>query len=201
MTFNSHEFIFLFLPCTLIVYLLLNRWRLTVASTVWLILCSFVFYCWTELKSGLLLAFSILFTFSLGRLLTTPQGLREKRRKALLIFGIAVSVALLGYYKYTGFVISSLNEWSSLGLSARKILLPVGISFFIFTQIAYLVDLYHSPDKRTGFLNYALFISFFPRLLAVAPSPAMARSYLSWRASRARRSTTEICHWRCICSP
>ena len=70
MAFNSHEFIFLFLPCTLIVYLLLNRWRLTAASTAWLILCSFVFYCWTELKFGLLLAFSILFTFSLGRLLT-----------------------------------------------------------------------------------------------------------------------------------
>jgi D-alanyl-lipoteichoic acid acyltransferase DltB (MBOAT superfamily) len=166
MAFNSHEFIFLFLPCTLIVYLLFNRWRLTAASTAWLILCSFVFYCWTELKFGLLLAFSILFTFSLGRLLTTPQEVGQTRRKALLIFGIAVSAAFLGYYKYTGFVISNLNEWFGLGLPARKILLPLGISFFTFTQIAYLVDLYRSPDKRTSFLNYTLFISFFPRLLA-----------------------------------
>ncbi len=86
MTFNSHEFIFLFLPCTLIVYLLLNRWRLTVASTVWLILCSFVFYCWVETKSGVLLAFSILFNFCLGLMLTTrlPEA-GQTKRKALLI--------------------------------------------------------------------------------------------------------------------
>ena len=167
MTFNSHEFIFLFLPCTLIVYLLLNRWRLTVASTVWLILCSFVFYCWVETKSGVLLAFSILFNFCLGLMLTTrlPE-VGQTKRKALLILGIAVSVALLGYYKYTSFVISNLNEWCGLGLPVKKMLLPVGISFFTFTQIAYLVDLYRSPDRRTSFLNYALFISFFPRLLA-----------------------------------
>ena len=168
MSFSSHEFIFLFLPCTLIVYLLLNRWRLTVASTVWLILCSFVFYCWSEMKSGLLLAFSILFNFCLGLLLTThpPSGAGQTRRKVLLIFGIAVSAVLLGYYKYTGFVISNLNAWCGLSLPVKKMLLPIGISFFTFTQIAYLVDLYRSPDRRTSFLNYALFISFFPRLLA-----------------------------------
>jgi alginate O-acetyltransferase complex protein AlgI len=149
------------------VYLLLNRWRLTVASTVWLILCSFVFYCWTEMKSGALLAFSILFNFCLGLMLTTllPKAGRTER-KALLIFGIAVNVILLGYYKYTGFVISNLNEWFGLGLQLRTILLPIGISFFSFTQIAYLVDLYRRPDRRASFLNYALFISFFPRLLA-----------------------------------
>ncbi len=167
MTFNTHQFIFLFLPCTVVVYLLLNRLRLTVASTVWLILCSFVFYCWAEMKSGALLVFSILFNFSLGLGLTSPLlQLGKTRRKMLLIFGIAANVALLGFYKYTGFVISNLNEWFNFGLPLKKILLPVGISFFSFTQIAYLVDLYHSPDKRTSFLNYALFISFFPRLLA-----------------------------------
>ncbi len=60
-------------------------------------------------------------------------------------------MALLGYYKYTGFVISNLNEWCGLGLPVKKMLLPVGISFFTFTQIAYLVDLYRSPDRRTSF--------------------------------------------------
>ncbi len=166
MTFNSHEFIFLFLPCTLIVYLLLNRWHLTVASTIWLIFCSFVFYCWAEVSSGLLLAFSILFNFFLGLMLTSFPQTGRVRRKALLIFGIVVAVALLGYYKYTNFAISNLNEWFGLGLPVKKILLPIGISFFTFTQIAYLVDLYRAPDKRASFLNYALFISFFPRLMA-----------------------------------
>jgi alginate O-acetyltransferase complex protein AlgI len=166
MTFNSHEFIFFFLPCTLIVYLLLNRWHLTVASTIWLIFCSFVFYCWAEVRSGVLLAFSILFNFCLGLMLTSSQDIWRAKRKPLLIFGIAVSVALLGYYKYTNFAISNLNQWFGLGLPVKKILLPMGISFFTFTQIAYLVDLYRSPDRRTSFLNYTLFISFFPRLMA-----------------------------------
>jgi alginate O-acetyltransferase complex protein AlgI len=175
MTFNSHEFIFLFFPCTLIVYLLLNRWRLTTASTIWLILASFVFCCWSEMKSGVVLAFSILFNFCIGRALTTPYLKRragEHGRRALLIFGIAVSIALLGYYKYSGFMIDNLNRFFGrafglgLALPVRKMLLPLGISFFTFTQIAYLVDLYRSPEKRTGFLNYALFISFFPRLVA-----------------------------------
>src|SRR5271157_622329 len=168
MTFNSHEFIFVFLPCTLIVYLLLNRWHLTLASTVWLILCSFAFYCWAEMKSEIVLAFSILFNFSLGLALTArpPSGTGQARRKALLIFGIAVSAGLLGYYKYTGFVINNLNQWWGFGLPVKKMLLPVGISFLTFTQIAYLVDVYRSADRRTSFLNYVLFISFFPRLLA-----------------------------------
>jgi len=168
MNFNSHEFIFLFLPFTLIVYVLLNRQHLTVASTIWLILCSFVFYCWTEMKSGVVLAFSILFNFCVGLVLTShpPSEAGRTKRKAILIFGIAVSVALLGYYKYTGFVVNNLNQWWGLDLPVKKMLLPVGISFLTFTQIAYLVDIYRSPAKRTSFLNYALFISFFPRLLA-----------------------------------
>src|SRR3974390_2372654 len=98
MTFNSHEFIFLFLPCTLIVYVLLNKWHLTVASTVWLIFCSFFFYCWAEVKFGMLLVFSILFNFCLGYMLTASPDVARIKRKALLIFGIAVSAALLGYY-------------------------------------------------------------------------------------------------------
>jgi alginate O-acetyltransferase complex protein AlgI len=137
MTFNSHEFIFLFLPCTLIGYLLLNRWHLTVASTVWLIFCSFFFYCWAELRFGALLAFSILFNFCLGLVITTAPVDDRMKRKVLLIFGIVVSAALLGYYKYTNFAIANLDEWFGLGLPLKNILLPIGISFFTFTQIAY----------------------------------------------------------------
>ena len=168
MTFNSHEFILLFLPCTLVVYLLLNRWRLTLASTVWLIVCSFVFYCWDDMMSGLVLAFSILFNFCLGLALTSraPSMTGQTKRETLLIVGIAVSIALLGYYKYTSFVMYNLNALFGLGIPVKKMLLPLGISFFTFTQIAYLVDIYRNPDRRTGFLNYALFISFFPRLVA-----------------------------------
>ncbi len=167
MNFNSHEFIFLFLPGTFIVYLLLNRPRLATISTIWLILCSFVFCCWSELKSGPVLAFSIVFTYCIGLVITGRSSRVGKTwRKTFLIFGIAVAAALLGYYKYTGFAVGNLNEWFGLGIPVEKALLPVGISFFTFTEIAYLVDLYRDPTRRTGFLDYALFISFFPRLLA-----------------------------------
>ena len=167
MTFNSHEFIFLFLPAALIVYLLLNRLRLMVASTVWLIACSFVFCCWSEMKSGLVLAFSIIFTYSIGLAMTSrPPATGKIGRKTFLILGIAVCAALLGYYKYTGFAIDNLNAWFGLSVPVKKTLLPVGISFFTFTEIAYLVDLYRKPERRAGFLDYALFVSFFPRLMA-----------------------------------
>ncbi|MGD0231714.1 MAG: MBOAT family O-acyltransferase [Syntrophorhabdales bacterium] len=167
MTFNSHEFIFLFLPGTFIVYLLLTRWHLIVGSTIWLIFCSFVFCCFSGMKSGLLLAFSILFTYCIGLTITgRPSRIGETGRKTFLVLGIAVCAALLVYYKYTGFVIDNLNGLLGLRVPVGKTLLPAGISFFTFTEIAYLVDVYHDPERRTGLLNYALFISFFPRLLA-----------------------------------
>lgn len=165
MVFNSHEYIFLFLPGTFIIYLLLNRACPTVAAKIWLIICSFVFCCWNEMTSGLVLACSILFTYCVGCSITgRPQS--ATTRKAFLAIGIAGVLASLCFYKYTAFAIENLNQWFKLNIAGNDTFLPVGISFFTFTEIAYLIDLYRDPTKRTTFQDYVLFISFFPRLLA-----------------------------------
>lgn len=165
MTFSSHEFIFLFLPGTFIVYHLLARRGLSTASTVWLIICSFAFCCWNEITSGLVLACSIVFTYYVGRIMISrPPG--GTKGKAFLALGVGVTLASLCYYKYTGFILENLNHLFGWRIPVNNIPLPLGISFFTFTEIAYLVDLYRNPARGSRFLDFTLFVSFFPRFLA-----------------------------------
>jgi alginate O-acetyltransferase complex protein AlgI len=168
MLFNSVEYIVFFLPLTIAVYFLLNRRRLTSAATAWLVFASLFFYSWWNIAYLALIVGSILFNFAVGRALsrTGRSGLGYSSRKAILIFGIAVNLVLLGYYKYTGFLIANINALGGLQLAMEKIVLPLGISFFTFTQIAYLVDTYGEQVREYDFLSYSLFVTFFPHLLA-----------------------------------
>lgn len=168
MLFNSYEYFSIFLPLSVIVYFLLNRWRYTKAGSAWLVLVSLVFYSWWNVKYLALICASILVNFGVGSALT---GLGKSKpdarsRKHVLVFGILFNVLLLGYYKYVDFFITNINMLSGLDLTLQKIILPLGISFFTFTQIAYLVDTYKGTAREYDFLNYALFVTFFPHLLA-----------------------------------
>jgi alginate O-acetyltransferase complex protein AlgI len=168
MLFNSVEYIFFFLPATLIVYFFLNSRRLIKAATAWLVFASLFFYSWWNIKYLALIIGSILFNFAVGTGLSRwskAQG-TGRSRKTVLIFGIIGNIVLLGYYKYTGFLVGNIAMLGGFHWIVPKIILPLGISFFTFTQIAYLVDTYGEKAREYDFLNYALFVTFFPHLLA-----------------------------------
>lgn len=164
MLFNSHEFIFLFLPITFFIYFYLNTKRLTSAGIAFLVFASLFFYSWWNIVYLPLILSSILFNFIVGTYLSKHQYVIKK--KALLTFGISANIALLGYFKYTDFFLDNFNGMFGTAIPLPHIILPLGISFFTFTQIAYLVDCYKDKVKEYDFLRYALFVTYFPHLLA-----------------------------------
>jgi alginate O-acetyltransferase complex protein AlgI len=168
MLFNSYEYFAVFLPITVVIYFLLNRWHYTKAATAWLVFASLVFYSWWNVKYLALITCSIFVNFGVGSALgkTGREHTATRSRKYILLFGILFNVLLLGYYKYTDFFIANLNSLTGLNFALQKIVLPLGISFFTFTQIAYLVDAYRGDAREYDFLNYGLFVTFFPHLLA-----------------------------------
>jgi len=168
MLFNSYEFIFLFLPVTLLVYFGLNRMRLTVASNAWLLFASLVFYSWWNVKYLPLILASILFNYTIGYLIVEHGSLRKQpvSKKGIFIFGLVGNLAFLGYFKYMDFFIGNVNALFSTNLPLLQIVLPLGISFFTITQIAFLVDCYEGLVEDRKLLSYSLFVTFFPHLLA-----------------------------------
>ncbi len=170
MLFNSLEFILVFLPVTFFVYFWLNKKRLIVAGKSWLVLASLVFYAWWNVQYLPLILVSILVNFAIGNALARQVGDRERRgrlrAKWLLAAGIVFNLGLLGYYKYADFFLGNLGRVLDAPIEPLGIVLPLAISFFSFTQIAYLVDSYRGRAKEYDLLNYALFVTFFPHLIA-----------------------------------
>ena len=164
MLFNSYEFLFLFLPLTLAVFHLLGRQHRRLALA-WLTLTSLWYYGWWNPRYLVLIVASMLANYALGRLLSRKDWPDEARRW-LLGAGIAANLALLGYYKYAGFLAVNLGALTGHDWRLGDILLPVGISFFTFQQIAFLVDAYRVGDVERDFVNYCLFVTFFPQLIA-----------------------------------
>jgi len=167
MLFNSYGYVFLFLPVVLAVYFLLSRRRLTIGSKAWLLFGSLVFYGWWNPVYLPLIVGSIVFNFVIGKAIL---GQREKARfssgRSLLVIGVLGNLALLGYFKYADFFISNINAVGHVTLPLLRVILPLGISFFTFTQIAFLVDTEKGKVKEYNALNYGLFVTFFPHLLA-----------------------------------
>ena len=172
MLFNSYEFIFAFLPITFFIYFYLNSKRLTVASKGFLVFASLFFYSWWNIAYLPLILISMLFNYVVGNSLAkasfeNKKGLNKSfSKKSILIFGIVANLSLLGYFKYADFFIANLNIAISSNVNLLHLVLPLAISFFTFQQIAYLVDSYRGETKEYDFLNYALFVTFFPQLIA-----------------------------------
>lgn len=166
MLFNSYEFIFFFLPITFMVYFWLNHKRLTYASKGWMVAASLFFYSWWNVVYLPLILGSILVNFILGTNLSKGENTKGIPRKTILITGIVADILLLGYFKYMDFFITNANIVLGSHWALMHIILPLGISFFTFTQIAYLVDAYRNEVKEMDYLNYTLFVTFFPHLLA-----------------------------------
>jgi alginate O-acetyltransferase complex protein AlgI len=167
MLFNSCQFIFLFLPIALIGYFVLgksgNKFG-NLAPVIWLALASLVFYAMSNWQFVLLLLASIAFNYLIGFWLISER-LRAVPRFTVLTIGVAGDLLVLGIFKYAGFLAANLNAIFSTNLTV-DILLPVGISFYTFTQIAFLVDAYRGKVARYALPHYALFVTYFPHLIA-----------------------------------
>ena len=166
MLFNSFPFIFLFLPATLFGFFLLGRHTHRLAAA-WLAASSVFFYGWWNPIYVILLLASIGFNFSFGTKLARLHAAgREEQAGRLLAAAVAANLLLLGYYKYTNFFLANLGGLTGAPLAAAEIVLPLGISFFTFTQIAFLVDARRGEAKEYSFIHYCLFVTYFPHLIA-----------------------------------
>lgn len=167
MLFNSYEFIFFFLPITFFIYFYLNKKRLTEISKGFLVFASLFFYSWWNIAYLPLILISMLFNYVIGNQLSRYE--KKKKccsKKSLLTIGIIVNLGLLGYFKYSDFFIENYNTVFDTDISLLHLALPLAISFYTFQQIAYLVDSYRNETKEYDFLNYAVFVTFFPQLIA-----------------------------------
>ncbi|OGS92808.1 MAG: alginate O-acetyltransferase [Gallionellales bacterium GWA2_59_43] len=166
MLFNSYAFIFAYLPVVLLGFFWLGRVSHVFAAG-WLALASLFFYgYWNPAYVGLLLG-SIVCNYAFGMWIA-KAGVRheEARKKQLLVVATTANLALLAYYKYANFFVGNLNEVAGSSLTLGEIALPLGISFFTFTQIAFLVDTYQGKVKEYNFIHYTLFVTYFPHLIA-----------------------------------
>lgn len=159
MLFTSFSFLFAFLPIVYLGFLLISRFNQVKITSIWLLLASIVFYIIWNPKDLLLLSISILsnYFFYLGIIKNTGSVSRY-----LLYVGIAFNLLLLGYYKYFDFFIT---ELLSQNIPKNTYLVPLGISFYTFTQISFLVDCYKKKYEQNDLINYFLFVTYFPHLV------------------------------------
>ena len=129
-----------------------------------LLFASLAFYCWWKPEYTILLVASILANFCLGLLVENARN--QLTRRFFMTLGIFFNLALLGYFKYGFFVVDNINQLVDTNYSISKFILPLGISFFTFQQISYLVDVYNKKVVEKSLVKYALFVSFFPQLIA-----------------------------------
>ena len=175
MLFNSYEFLFVFLPIGLAGFFLLGSRGWLRAASLWLSAASLGFYAWWNPDSTqpwspkylALILTSIVFNYTLGvRISRAVERGNARGAKAALALGVTVNLGALAYFKYAGFLARNVNALFGTQLDLGHIALPLAISFFTFTQIAYLVDAYHGVTKEYNFRWYLLFVSFFPHLIA-----------------------------------
>lgn len=162
MLFSSIVFLFTFLPAVMILYYLLPvRFR-----NVILLLASLVFYAWGEPVYLFLMLLSILFNYFSG--LDIARNLQDKRAaKRSLVFNLIINLAVLGFFKYEGFVLDTLNGILPIHISYHALPLPIGISFYTFQILSYIIDVYRGNVKvQTNLPNFALYVTMFPQLIA-----------------------------------
>lgn len=166
MLFNSFAFLLGFLPIVCLGYFAIGKYSHTY-SLVLLAVASVLFYGYWNYRFIPLLAASILLNYFGGTHISRiNQAGRTASAKILLTSLIAINLALLSYFKYANFFIESYNNLANAGISKANIILPIGISFYTFTQIAFLVDVYQNTSSEFNFLRYILFVTYFPHLIA-----------------------------------
>ncbi len=170
MLFNSYIFVLLFLPLCVAGWYLLNHLRAHKAASLYLLGMSLWFYGYFNIRYLPLIIISVLFNFALykgfGALDRRAEVSFAALRTMLLILGIIFNIGLLFYYKYYDFFVSNINAAFGTDWALKKLLLPLGISFFSFQQLGFVIDSYRREVPAYDFLSYALFVTFFPQLIA-----------------------------------
>lgn len=164
MLFNSYIFILAFIPLCLFGYFLLNRFNKYNLAQAFLLGMSLWFYGYFNYYYLLIIISSILINYLIYRLLGKTKA--KNKSKALMIIGVVFNLGLLGVFKYTDFFISTANSIFKSDFNLFHIVLPLGISFFTFQQVSFIVDAYRGEIPGYGFLQYASFVAFFPQLIA-----------------------------------
>jgi alginate O-acetyltransferase complex protein AlgI len=166
MLFTTANFILLFLPITLAGFFLLGR-RWPGAAAAWLFAASVFFYGYWMPEFTLLLLGSIAVNFFIGRhIAERVHGGDKPAGKRWMIVGVVLNLALLAYFKYANFFIDNLNAVLGFDWHIGRVVLPIGISFYTFTQIAFLADAYQGKVRETNPVHYGLFVTYFPHLVA-----------------------------------
>lgn len=166
MLFNSYEFIFLFLPLTLGAFYCIPAHR-TQALNALLLVMSLVFYAWWSVAALWLMLGSVVANYLGGQLIARRAERHDGiTGRQVLWFMVLLNLGLIAYFKYFNFFIETATTLTGETFVRREIILPIGISFYTFTQIAYLVDLYQRKTRSGGFVSYALFVTYFPHLIA-----------------------------------
>ena len=165
MLFNSYVFMLAFLPLTLLGYFLLGRLpEKNQLNKVFLVLASFLFYGYNNPSYVPIIAGSILVNYALSQLMLTQE--KKAVRLPLMLLGLFLNLGVLFYFKYHDFFFENLNGAFGLHLTLNRLALPLGISFFTFQQLSYVIDSYKRTVPRYNILDYALFVTFFPQLIA-----------------------------------
>ena len=160
MVFSSVTFLFMFLPASLLLYYIIPdiRWK-----NVVLFFVSLVFYAWGEPVYVILMLYSILLNYAFGRVM----GRTQKYKKQVLVFLIVMNLLILGFFKYYGFLMDTVNSLTGLSLPVRQLALPVGISFYTFQALSYDIDLYRGKfPPQKNFIAFGAYITMFPQLIA-----------------------------------
>src|SRR5918993_2155324 len=166
MLFNSYVFVLAFLPLTAIGFFLLGRLPSKHPARLWLLALSLVFYGWWSWSYLALLLGTMVFNWSLGRLIRSARDTNLARARVVTAFGVALNLGLLGYFKYATFIAGNLAALTGLDFAVEAVVLPLAISFHTFQQIAYIVDVLRGKAKQYALTDYLLFVSFFPQLIA-----------------------------------
>lgn len=157
MSFNSYIFILCLLPISFIGYFALSR-KKQEYGLLWMAASSLVFYAWAGISILLLFIASLILNYIF------TVFIRRRNSKLILAIGIILNVILLIYFKYSGFLVQNINALFNTDFIFKNIALPLGISFFTFTQISWLVDTYRGETRDYSLLEYVLFISYFPKM-------------------------------------
>lgn len=164
MLFNSYEFIFVLLPLMLIGFFAFGRFANKSLALAWLVAGSLFFYGWWNPAYLIIICISTVSNFYVGNAIYHAEN--RSRAKFLCTIGIVVNVSVLVYYKYMNFFVNNVNAVAGTHFQLEAIVLPLAISFFTFQQISFLVDAYSKKAHEQSFLNYCLFVTFFPQLIA-----------------------------------
>lgn len=164
MLFNSYIFILVFLPLTLCVYFGLNKLKHYKIAKLMLVIASLIFYGYFNVNYLYIIVTSILVNYMFNIIFRKIEG--KGIRRFVLLLGISFNIGMIFYFKYYDFVIDTLNKMISTDFDLLHLLLPLGISFFTFQQLAFVIDSYKKQVPDYSLLDYALFVTFFPQLIA-----------------------------------